>query len=204
MRRRLIELGKDIIIALLTLAILVLLLLALPVKTLTGTPWLAAAVKPFAGLFGINEAELTYVEAAVPAPSAAKPLAISVQNVTGRCSAVYDEAALESMYEPLGALLAQALDSAGEFQRTTSEQVYDALRAPSAAFAYSSELRADVLVVGITSAEPAHQLGPIALIVPIIVAINKRDAAEIIGKRIASIHKPKDKIAAATMAVQLH
>ena len=88
MRRRLIELGKDIIIALLTLAIGVLLLLALPVKTLTGTPWLAAAVKPFAGLFGINEAELTYVATAVPAPSAALPLAISVQNVAGRCSAV--------------------------------------------------------------------------------------------------------------------
>ena len=95
MRRRLIELGKDIIIALLTLAIGVLLLLALPVKTLTGTPWLAAAVKPFAGLFGMNEAELTYVETAVPAPSAALPLAISVQNETGRCSAVYDAAALD-------------------------------------------------------------------------------------------------------------
>ena len=145
MRRRLIELGKDIIIALLTLAILVLLLLALPVKTLTGTPWLAAAVKPFAGLFGMNEAELTYVETAVPAPSAALPLAISVQNETGRCSAVYDAAALESMYEPLGALLAQALDSAAEPQQTSHAKVCDALRAPSAAFAYSSELTADVL-----------------------------------------------------------
>lgn len=160
MRRRLIELGKDIVIALLTLAILVLLLLAMPAKTLTNTPWLAAAVKPFAGLFGINEAELTYVEAAVPAPSAAKPLAISVQNVTGRCSAVYDEAALESMYEPLGALLAQALDSAGEFQQAASEQVYDALRAPSAAFAYSSALRADVLAAWLNAScgesEPAR------------------------------------------------
>ena len=55
-----------------------------------------------------------------------------------------------------------------------------------------------------TSTEPAHQIGPIALIVPIIVAIDERDAAEIIGKRISCIHKPKDKIAAATMAVQLH
>ena len=57
---------------------------------------------------------------------------------------------------------------------------------------------------GITSAEPAHQFRPITLIVPIIVAIDERDAAEIIGKRIARIHKPKDKIATATMAVQLH
>ena len=64
--------------------------------------------------------------------------------------------------------------------------------------------RSVVLGAGSTSTEPAHQLGPITLIVPIIVAINERDAAEIIGKRIASIHKPKDKIAAATMAVQLH
>lgn len=64
--------------------------------------------------------------------------------------------------------------------------------------------RTVVLIAGSTSTEPAHQLGPITLIVPIIVAIDERDAAEIIGKRIASIHKPKDKIAAATMAVQLH
>ena len=64
--------------------------------------------------------------------------------------------------------------------------------------------RSVVRGAGSTSTEPAHQFGPIALIVPIIVAINERDAAEIIGKRIASIHKPKDKIAAATMAVQLH
>ena len=64
--------------------------------------------------------------------------------------------------------------------------------------------RSVVLVAGITSTEPAYQLGTITLIVPIIVAINKRDAAEIIGKRITRIHKSKDKIAAATMAVQLH
>ena len=78
MRRRLIELGKDIVIALLTLAIGVLLLLAMPAKTLTNTPWLAAAVKPFAGLFGINEAELTYVATAVPAPSAASASRASI------------------------------------------------------------------------------------------------------------------------------
>ncbi len=145
MRRRLIELGKDIVIALLTLAILVLILLALPTRTLTSTPWLAAAIKPFAGLFGMNEAELTYVETAVPAPSAAQPLAISVQNVAGRCSAVYDETAIAQMYEALGALLAQALDSAGEPAATGREAVYDALRAPSAAFSYSAALSADVL-----------------------------------------------------------
>lgn len=145
MRRRLIELGKDILIAVLTLAVLVLVLLALPGETLTETPWLATLVKPFAGLLGMNEAELTYVETAVPAPSAAMPLAISVQNEAGRCSAVYDEAAIESMYEPLGALLAQALDSAGEAQSSSRTALYDALRAPSAAFSYSSALTADVL-----------------------------------------------------------
>ena len=107
--RRLLEIGKDILIAVLVLVNVTLAIMCLPTKTLTQTKWLASALRPFAGLFGINEAELTYVEAAVPAPSAAKPLAISVQNVTGRCSAVYDEAALELMYEPLGALLAQAL-----------------------------------------------------------------------------------------------
>ncbi len=146
MRRRLIELGKDIVIALLTLLILVLILLALPSRTLAGTPWLAAAVKPIAGLFGMNEAEFTYVETAVPAPSAAQPAAISVQNVAGRYSAIYDEEALEQTYETLGALLAQALDSAeAPPQKVGRADVYDALLAPSAAFSYSSELPADVL-----------------------------------------------------------
>lgn len=145
MRHRVIEILKDIVILVLTLAILLLVLLALPTKTIQSTPWLSAVVKPFAGLFGMNAAELTYVETAVPAPSAAQPLAISVQNLAGRCSAVYDEAALEQMYEALGALLAQALDGAEAAQASTQEALLDALRAPSAAFTYSSALRADVL-----------------------------------------------------------
>ena len=60
----------------------------------------------------------------------------------------------------LGALLAQALDSAGEFQQAASGQVYDALRAPSAAFTYSSALRADVLAAWLNAScgesEPAR------------------------------------------------
>lgn len=145
MRRRLIELGKDILIALLTLTILILLLLALPAKTLMGTPWLAAVVKPFAGLFGMNEAELTYVPTAVPAPSAAQPLAISVRNEAGRCSAVYDAQAVDEWYETLGALLAQALDTASAPVASSQDAAFSALGAPSAAFSYSAALRADVL-----------------------------------------------------------
>lgn len=145
MRHRVIEILKDIVIAVLTLAILLLILLALPTKTIQSTPWLSALVKPVAGLFGMNAAELTYVQTAVPAPSAAQPLAISVQNLAGRCSAIYDEAALDQMHETLGALLAQALDGAQDAEETTQQALLEALRAPSVAFTYSSALRADVL-----------------------------------------------------------
>lgn len=39
---------------------LTLAIMCLPSKTLTQTKWLAGALRPFAGLFGLNEAELTY------------------------------------------------------------------------------------------------------------------------------------------------
>ena len=58
--RRLLEIGKDILIVLLVLVNVTLAIMCLPTKTLTQTKWLASALRPFAGLFGLNEAELTY------------------------------------------------------------------------------------------------------------------------------------------------
>ena len=58
--RRLLEIGKDLLIAALVLVNLTLAIMCLPSKTLTQTKWLAGALRPFAGLFGLNEAELTY------------------------------------------------------------------------------------------------------------------------------------------------
>ena len=58
--RRLLEIGKDILIVFLVLVNVTLAIMCLPTKTLTQTKWLASALRPFAGLFGLNEAELTY------------------------------------------------------------------------------------------------------------------------------------------------
>lgn len=76
--RRLLEIGKDILIVFLVLVNVTLAIMCLPTKTLTQTKWLASALRPFAGLFGLNEAELTYtapatgsafIGAAQPSPS---------------------------------------------------------------------------------------------------------------------------------------
>lgn len=145
MKRRAIELLKDILIVILVLAILVLTILALPAETLTSTPWLAALLRPFAGVLGMSQAELTYTEKAVPAMDAAQPLAISIKNTAGRYSCQYDFAALDSAYETLGSTLGQALDTAGTLSETTRSRLYAALEEPSAALWYPAELPAEAL-----------------------------------------------------------
>ena len=60
MARKILEIFKDVLIVVLALAIVVLTLLALPVRTITSTPWLAAILRPVAPLFGLSQSELTY------------------------------------------------------------------------------------------------------------------------------------------------
>ena len=75
--RRLLEIGKDLLIAALVLVNLTLAIMCLPSTTLTQTKWLASALRPFAGLFGLNEAELTYTAPATGSAfiGAAQPVA---------------------------------------------------------------------------------------------------------------------------------
>ena len=54
-----VERAKNVLIALLAVILLALTVLALPVKTVTDTPWLAALVRPFASLMGISQGDLT-------------------------------------------------------------------------------------------------------------------------------------------------
>ena len=112
--RRLLEIGKDLLIAALVLVNLTLAIMCLPSKTLTQTKWLAGALRPFAGLFGLNEAELTYTAPATGSTivGAAQPLIITLSTEAGRQSAQYDFAALDELYGQYGSLLAQALESA--------------------------------------------------------------------------------------------
>lgn len=145
MKQRIWEIGKTLVIVVLVIAILALTLLALPSKTLMSTPWLAATLKPFAGAFGLNQAELTYTQKAEPSTDAALPLAISVRNMAGRYSCRYDEAAVESLYETLGPTLGQALDTAENPQPVTREQLYGAMCAQGVTLMYDVELPAQVL-----------------------------------------------------------
>lgn len=145
MKRRLLELGKDILIVLLTLALLVLTLLAVPTRTLSASPWLSAALGPFAELLGLSRAELTYTEKATAGLDAAQPLAISVRNSAGRYSAQYDPETLNGLYETLGSTLGQALESAGAREETTLQKLYAAMGGVGVSFLYPAELPSGVL-----------------------------------------------------------
>ena len=145
MAHRIKELFKDVLILLLVAAIIVLSLLALPSRTLTETPWLAAALKPVASFFGISRSELTALQPEQSDTAAALPLAVSVRNETGRCSFQYDFAALDAAYESLGGLLAQALDTAQAPQPSGRTALYSALSAESAAFRYPCMIDCGVL-----------------------------------------------------------
>ena len=134
--RRLLEIGKDILIVFLVLVNVTLAIMCLPTKTLTQTKWLASALRPFAGLFGLNEAELTYTAPATGSAfiGAAQPVAVTLSTEAGRQSAQYDFAALDTLYGQYGGLLAQALESAETPQACAESAFYAALRKPGAAF----------------------------------------------------------------------
>ena len=136
--RRLLEIGKDILIAVLVLVNVTLAIRCLPTKTLTQTKWLASVLRPFAGLFGLNEAELTYTAPATGSAfiGAAQPIAVTLSTETGRQTAQYEFAALDTLYGQYGGLLAQALESAEAPQACAESGFYKALRGPGAAFRF--------------------------------------------------------------------
>ena len=145
--RRLLEIGKDILIAVLVLVNVTLAIMCLPTKTLTQTKWLASVLRPFAGLFGLNEAELTYTAPATGSAfiGAAQPIAVTLSTETGRQTAQYAFAALDTLYGQYGGLLAQALESAEAPQACAESEFYKALRGPGAAFCFPGEIAPAVL-----------------------------------------------------------
>ena len=145
--RRLLEIGKDILIVFLVLVNVTLAIMCLPTKTLTQTKWLASALRPFAGLFGLNEAELTYTAPATGSAfiGAAQPIAVTLSTEAGRQSAQYDFAALDTLYGQYGGLLAQALESAETPQACAESAFYAALRKPGAAFCFPGQISPAVL-----------------------------------------------------------
>lgn len=147
MKHRLLEIGKDLLIVLLVLVNLVLAIMCLPRKTLTETKWLAGALRPFAGLFGLNEAELTYTlpSSGNTITGAAQPVLISLNTEAGRQSAQYSFDALDELYSQYGSLLAQALESGAALQSSTRAAFNRALRGQSAVFCYPGAVSPEVV-----------------------------------------------------------
>lgn len=145
MRKKVVELCKSLLIALLALSILALTVLALPTRTLTQTPWLAAILSPFAQVLGMERASAPLAQADETSAPAAQPVQISIMTAGGRSTLSYDFAALDEGYETLGGLLAQALDSADAPQQATRARLFDALGGESVAFVYPGALPADAV-----------------------------------------------------------
>ena len=166
--RRLLEIGKDILIAVLVLVNVTLAIMCLPTKTLTQTKWLASVLRPFAGLFGLNEAELTYTAPATGSAfiGAAQPIAVTLSTETGRQTAQYEFAALDTLYGQYGGLLAQALESAEAPQACAESEFYKALRGPGAAFCFPGEISPAVLGAWLNVRAPEGAAAPRSLPAP--------------------------------------
>ncbi len=137
-----VERVKNVLIALLAVILLALTVLALPVKTVTDTPWLAALVRPFASLMGISQGDLTDTPMADAGSvtGAAQPVSVSVRNPAGRTSFQYSFSTLDASFEQFGAALGQALETAQETERTSALRVQEALGKTSVAFCYPGEI----------------------------------------------------------------
>ncbi len=144
MNGRLKELCKDILAIVLVIAILALLLMAVPPKTITQSPFLTRILQPFSSFFGIHTTS-RYIKPAETGAAAAQPLSITVKNAAGRCSFQNDEEKLDSAYGALGGLLSQALDTAHTPQITSRARMFDALDSVSIAFRFPDALASDAL-----------------------------------------------------------
>lgn len=143
--KRLVELGKTILIIILLCTLTLLALAAVPTETIRDNPKLSQLLQPLAPLLGMAEAELAYVETALPVLDAAQPVAISVHNSSGRSTAMWSFDALDLSFETFGGLLGQALDTADRFSEVTDGQLRRALTGDSVYFRYGCVLPVQLL-----------------------------------------------------------
>ena len=139
------ETYKNIVIAVLICSLLLLASAALPTRSIASTPWLSRLVQPIAPFLGLTEAELTHVQEAAAVTDAAQPIAISINNAAGRCSAMWDFAALDTAFDALSPVLAQAMEQAGSFMAVSQLQVQTALTKQSVFFQYAKPLPSHLL-----------------------------------------------------------
>lgn len=145
MKEKIKEFAKNILIVLLICSLLLLTIAAIPSQSVRNTPWLSQLLQPIAPLLGLPEAELTYVAQSTSVPDAAQPIAISVRNETGRCTAMWDFSELDQRFDSLSPLLGQALNTAGNFNQVSQSQVETALSGSGIFFRYSSLLPASLI-----------------------------------------------------------
>ena len=145
MKQRIWEAIKSVLIVVLLCSLLLLVAASLPSESIRNTPWLSTVLQPFGRILSLPQAELSYVETELPVMDAAQPLAISVRNHAGRTSFLWDFDSLDTGFETLGSLLAEAMDTAGEFRPASNQQIYDALSETSVYFSYESTVPVSML-----------------------------------------------------------
>ncbi len=145
--KKILEGAKSVLIVVLLAGMLLLTAASLPADNIRNSPFLSTVLRPFGTALGLPQAELAYVEEAQPVMDAALPLIISVRNNAGRYTAMWDFRALDKMFEEMGGLLGEALDTAGELTEATHAQVLQAMSGFSAWFSYENALPADMVAV---------------------------------------------------------
>lgn len=145
MKRTIVELIKNIVIAVLLCTMVLLMVASLPAAQIRQTPWLSRLLQPLAPLLGLPQAELAYVETVLPVTDAAEPVSISVNNGAGRHTVLWNAAELDRTFEALGGILGQALDTARDGDQAEMHQVTRALSGVSVCFSYAGSLPADML-----------------------------------------------------------
>lgn len=140
MKQSWLEMGKNLLIAILIFTLVLLFAASIPTDVVRSTPWLSTVLQPFGPMLGLPAAELAYVGEAQSVQTAAQPLTISIRNSSGRYTAQWDFAALDTAYETLGGLLGQALDTAEPFSEVRQFQLTEALKQPSVSFDYGFDL----------------------------------------------------------------
>jgi len=166
MKRTIVELLKNIVIIVLICTMVLLLVASMPAAQIRQTPLLSRLLQPFAPILGLPEAELAYVETALPVTDAALPVAVSVNNAAGRYTAMWNRSRLEGEFENLGGFLGQALDTARHADVAEMHQVTRALSGSSVLFAYDGSLPAGLLAAWLdASLEEAAETEVSALVV---------------------------------------
>lgn len=121
MKRKTLEIAKDVLIAVLICSLVLLVRQLLP----------GASAEP-------RDAQPIQTEAEVAIAS--KPIVISLRGEIGRASIAGDETALEMAWEQWGSLLGQAMETAQTPQEQPEEAFLQALEAPSVLFSFAGRI----------------------------------------------------------------